>query len=312
MATTIITISLALVAIILIISFLTYKFTFYNSRRKPANIHYIPKSEQYKSQKQRMHQLIDDLAKLPFERVQIKSKDGKTLVAKYYHNSNNAPLAICFHGYRGSSIRDFCGGANILFSLNQNVLLVDQRAQGESQGHTMTFGIKEQFDALDWINYSINRFGKDTKIYLYGVSMGAATVLLTSGLELAPNVKAVIADSPYSSPSQIIKKVCKTDLHLPIFLAYPFLVLGGLIFGGININKFSCMTAVQNAKIPILIIHGDADKFVPHQMSINIKSASPKNIRLEIFKDAGHGLSYIVDTPRYEKIVKEFFNKTNK
>ncbi len=59
-----------------------------------------------------------------------------------------------------------------------NVLMIEERAHLESEGHTITFGIKERYDALDWIRYALQRFGEDTRIILVGISMGAATVLM--------------------------------------------------------------------------------------------------------------------------------------
>ena len=99
--------------------------------------------------------------------------------------------------------------------------------------------------------------------------MGAATVLMASELNLPENVVCIIADSPYSSPKAIIRKVCR-DRHLPDWLAYPFIRIGAKIFGGVSIEECSAEDAVRNARIPILLIHGEDDRFVPCQMSKRI------------------------------------------
>lgn len=248
---------------------------------------------------------IDDFLKLDCEKLEILSYDGKILRGRYYHVNDDAGVDICFHGYRGTGIRDFCGGSRIAMGMGRNVILVDQRAHGESKGHSICFGIKERYDCLSWINYALCRFGEDVDINIYGVSMGASTVLMVSGLELPDNVKHIVADSPYTSAGDIIKKVC-ADLKLPVFLVYPFIYLGALIFAGVKLDSCDCVSAVKKARIPILLIHGEDDRFVPCEMSETIRKANPKLIHRVTFPNAAHGISYIEDKERYEQLINQF------
>lgn len=139
--------------------------------------------------------------------------------AQYYAGRPGAPVQIMMHGYKSGAERDFCGGAQIAVQGGYHVLLVDQRAHGKSEGRCLTFGIQERYDCRAWVNYAVGRFGADTKILLYGVSMGAATVLMAGGLNLPRNVVGIVADCGYSSPAAIIRKVIR-DQHLPIFPVY--------------------------------------------------------------------------------------------
>jgi len=209
------------------------------------------------------------------------------------------------HGYRGTAIRDFCGGSRIAFELGHNLLIVDQRAHGESGGHTIAFGVEERLDCLDWLKYAVGRFGCDTPMALYGVSMGAATVLMASGLGLPENVKCIVADCPYSSPRAIISKVCR-DMRLPPGPAYWLVRMGAKLFGRVDLDGASAVDAVRQAGVPVMLIHGEADDFVPCSMSREIHGANPHKISLHTFPGAGHGLSYIEDRPRYEALVREF------
>ena len=136
--------------------------------------------------------------------------------------------------------------------------------------------------------------------------MGAATVLMASNLDM-PNVKAIFADCPYSSPKEITLKVSK-EMGLPTFLAYPLLWIGGIIYAHFNLNSESASKSVKVSKYPILIIHGQADRFVPIEMSRKLKAINP-NIELEEFEDAAHGMSYLVDMDRYKRLVKSFMDK---
>lgn len=299
---------IALLLLFVAALFAVYGLAFYSPLRgRKENIYDIPSSPQYQPQRERMRGMIEAFAAVPFERVEIASRDGVKLRARYYHVSDSAPLEIQFHGYRGSAIRDFCGGGPIALSLGHNVLLVDQRGNGESGGRTIAFGIKERYDALDWVNYAMERFGKEVAIGLYGVSMGAATVLMAAGMpELPENVRGVAADCPYSSPEAIIRKVAEKDMHLPAFAVMPLARLAARLLGGFSLRADSPVEAVRRARIPILIVHGEDDRFVPCDMSREIRAANPECVRLETFPGAGHGLSYIVDAERYQRLVIDF------
>lgn len=293
--------------LILLISFFTYILVFYSPLQQQNDVYNLPPGEQYEKHYDSMKAMIYKLANMPCEKVSTVSRDGIKLTGKYYHSSDSSPMVICFHGYRGTSIRDFSGGVMSCLAQNLNVLLIDERAHGESGGHTMTFGVKERYDCLDWIDYSIKKFGSDIKIVLLGISMGAATILMASDLDLPDNVKGIIADSPYTSPKEIICCVCR-DAKLPVKLIYPFIWLGSRLFGHFSLEDADASQSVKNAKVPILLIHGEDDRFVPCEMSRIIKDANPKMICRHTFPHAGHAISYIEDNQRYNHIVSEFIN----
>ncbi len=295
-----------LAVLILLGAFITYRMAFFADQKKRDVTRVIPNDEQYGPYREKMLGFIDELDARPYERVWIIARDGKKLSAKYYHQADGAPLDIGFHGYKSISVRDFCGGGRIGLSMGHNLLLPDQRAHGQSDGHTISFGIKEREDCLAWINYANERFGADTKILLYGVSMGAATVLMATGLPLPANVRCVVADCPYSSPSDIIRKVC-IDRKLPPKPLFPLLRLGAVLFGHFRLDdRITAAEAVKLATVPILIIHGDDDRFVPQKMSEEVRVANPDRVRRILFPKAGHALSYIMHMDAYEKEVKAF------
>lgn len=209
-----------------------------------------------------MTQMVRTVLALPYEDVWIRSDDGLHLHGKYYAGRPGAPVQIMMHGYKSGAERDFCGGAQIAVQGGYHVLLVDQRAHGKSEGRCLTFGIQERYDCRAWVNYALGRFGADTKILLYGVSMGAATVLMAGGLNLPRNVVGIVADCGYSSPAAIIRKVIR-DQHLPIFPVYQLIRLGGKLFGGFDLESATVTDALAHCDIPVLLIHGGDDRFVP-------------------------------------------------
>ena len=250
-------------------------------------------------------EIIAEFLEVPYEEVSITSHDGLKLTGRYYHAADGAPLEIQCHGYKGNALRDFSGAKRIAKAAGRNVLLINQRCHGGSEGKTITFGILERRDVLGWINYASNRFGS-IPILLSGVSMGAATVLMVAGMELPDNVRGIIADCPYDAPSNIIKKVLGQDMGMPVKVVYPLIRLGGMLYGKFNLGADSPVEAVKRAQIPILLIHGDDDRFVPHPMSCNIHAAAPEKIEFHTIPGAGHALNYVTDPEGYTKIVNNF------
>lgn len=294
-------------SLVLLVLYFVYRKAFYSPNGNQNDIYNIPTEVQYKPYRQTMKTLITDLSDRSFEDVWITSCDGLKLYGRYYHYHDGAPLDIAFHGYRGTAIRDMCGGIRLSYKTGHNILLVDQRAHGKSEGHTITFGIKERYDCLSWVEYAEKRFGADVRIFLYGVSMGAASVLMASELVQNHNVYGILADSPYSSPKEIIKKVCK-DMKYPPNITYPVVAISAKIFGGVNLSSITAEDAVQNSTIPIIILHGEDDRFVPHKMSEPIAGCRP-NVERYTFPDAAHGISGIVHMESYNEVVLRFITR---
>ena len=288
-----------------------YRIAFHVPKKeREERPHDIPSAEQYRPERERMLKLVDDLLAIPCERVTVRSFDGLELGARYYHTSDTAPVQIQVHGYRGSAIRDFCGGCPIALEMGFNVLLIDQRGHGQSEGHVITFGIEERRDVLAWIDYIRDRLGKNVPIVLAGVSMGAATVLSCMDMDLPENVRGVIADCPFSDPQQIIAKVGR-DMRLPSGLMMPVVRLAAKWIGRFDLTESSALESVKRTRLPALIIHGEDDRFVPCGMSRALKQANPDGVTLETFPGAGHGLSYILDEPRYAGAIRDFVKRLN-
>ena len=249
--------------------------------------------------------LIEDIEQLPCEHVSIQSRDGLALHARYYHQADGAPLHIQFHGYRSMASRDFCGGHKLARQLGHNVLLVDQRAHGHSEGRVITFGIRERYDCLDWCRWAAQRH-PDSRILLCGVSMGAATVLMASDLPLPQAVCGIMADSPYSTPSAIIRKVCVEDMHIPAWLGMPLLHIGAALYGHFRLGSASAIDSVRRARVPLLIMHGEADTFVPCEMAREIAAVSAAPVTVTTFPDADHAQGYLIHPQPYEEAFCRF------
>ena len=306
--------TVAMILLIILISFLmitlgiclyAYRIAFYAPKRINCEKYTLPQGEQYEVFHPNMTRCIEKMLALPYEDVHITSFDNKKLYGRYYHVADNAPVQILFHGYKSNPYIDFSGGNLLARKMGHNTLVIDQRSHGKSEGSAISFGINERKDCLYWVKYVNERFGEDTPIILCGLSMGAATVLMAADLDLPENVVGIIADCPYSSPKAIIRKVCR-DMHFPPRLLYPFVRLSALLFAGFQLEESNAVSAVRKTNIPILLIHGEDDRFVPCDMSREIAAACASPITFVTIPGAGHGLSYMVSPKEYEEATIQF------
>ncbi len=243
----------------------------------------------------------------PCKWVHTQSFDGLTLYARYFDNSSDKTV-ILFHGYRSSAARDFSCAVGMYKSFGFNVLLCDQRSHGRSEGRLITFGVKEKCDAVSWCEFISEKYSpKD--IVLGGMSMGATTVLLSLGLKLPQTVKAVVADCGFSSPVEIIKKVARQSFKINATAFLPFLDLYCRLFGSFSIYKNKTADAIYKSDIPVLMIHGKDDGFVPCEMSMQAYKSANKKSKLLIVDNADHGLSFLVNTKLVESEIKNFLKE---
>lgn len=282
-------------------TWIAYDIVFRRSERRQADHHEIPPEDE--GYREESIKNIDILLETPYEAVAIRSHDGLKLRGKFYEGRSGAPLLLFFHGYRSTAERDGSGGFSLCREKGWNAMMADQRAHGESQGKTITFGAKERYDVLDWVNWAVRRFGEDQEIYLVGVSMGAATVLMAAGLGLPPQVKGVWADCGYSSTEGVLRHMIRR-WNLPETLTFGAARLGGRIFGGFDVREITPLEAVKKAKVPILLIHGEDDNVVPRHMAEEIREACAAPVEIVSVPKAHHGMSFYVDNARYRSAVE--------
>lgn len=236
--------------------------------------------------------------------IHTKSNDGLKLRARWLPADGPIGSILLFHGYRSCPLADFSVIIPFYHSLGFNLLLADQRSHGKSEGKFITFGIREHEDVLRWISYHNETFGS-LPLYIVGMSMGATTVLMAAGKELPENVHGVIADCGFTDPKQIIREVMR-HVRVP---AFPLLNVAGLyarLFGRFGLEEYSTIKAMKTCRIPVLMMHGTEDHFVPCEMSRLAYDACGSEKQLILVEGATHGTSYLTDRPRCQKAVKAF------
>ena len=301
-----------LAAAVLLIAYVCFRMAFYmkEEHKIPKEEYPIPDGEIYEPYRERMVGWIKQTRSLPQEDFWVTSFDGLKLHAKYYEYAPGAPIELMFHGYRGNAERDLCGGVQRCFALGRSAWIVDQRGCGHSEGNVITFGVNERRDCEVWMNFMIDHFGENVQIHLTGISMGAATVLMAAGYELPRQVVGVLADCGYTSAREIICKVIRTDMKLPVKLAYPFVKLAARLYGRFDLEELPPIEAVKRCKVPVIFYHGEADGFVPCEMSVrNYEACCAPRKKLVTVPGADHGLAYPVDKQLYLQTLGEFFEQ---
>lgn len=241
------------------------------------------------------------------------SFDGLKLHATYFpaldQGANKKKVVICFHGYTSQGMSDYIGLSGYYLRKGYAMLLPDARAHGESEGEYIGFGCLDRKDALVWINWVIQELGDDVEIALHGTSMGGATVLMASGLELPPQVRGIVSDCAFTSPKEVFTHVLHNMYHLPAFPAIPGADILNKRLAGYGMDECNAKREVAKAKVPILFIHGTKDTFVPYRMCHEIYDccASPK--KMLVVEGAAHAESYYKDTEKYEQALDEFFEE---
>lgn len=242
----------------------------------------------------------------PPQHWHVISHDDKVLHGSFFPCENARGTIIQFHGYRSRYEVEFSISAPFYQDLGFNLLLIDQRGNSGSQGRFITFGIKERLDVLSWVTYAAMKLGQDHPIYLSGLSMGATTVCMASDLEFPANVRGILADCGFTSPAAILEHVVRSVYHLPGKPVVAFLNIFTNLFAGFSLYEWSTTEALKNARYPVILFHGLEDDFVPYTMSRESYGACTGESSLHEFPNAGHGLSYLEDMPRYQKLLREF------
>lgn len=243
------------------------------------------------------------------EDVYVTSDDNLRLHGTLLECGSRKNCVICFHGYTSKGTNDFGAISKFYNSKNFNVIMVDERSHGDSEGKYIGFGVLDRMDALKWIEFARSRFGTDVNIFLHGISMGASTVLMTSGLDLPQNVKAIVADCGFTNAYDVFSHILKRDYHIPKFPLMKITEIMTRKTAGYGYNDVSTLNEVAKTNVPILFIHGKKDDFVPVWMSEKNFAACNSPKELIIFDNADHAESYFAYTDAYEKALSKYIDK---
>lgn len=312
--------ALLLLSVITIVGAAFYLFKFAIARSDKASMEKLIQNmkKRYKDDpiKSKWGYMIEDGYKRfmeePAEEVFITNREGMKLRA-YLLECEGATKSVIFsHGWRSIPFFDFSCIWEYYKKHKFNILIVEHRAHRDSEGKYLYFGVKERFDLIDWANWLGERYGKDKKIFMSGISMGSAAVMMAVGTEGLPeNVVGASCDCGYTSAEDIFRHVLKKNFKLPAFPLLPIASVIAKLLAKFDFKEFTSTQGVKNAKIPLVFIHGTADDFVPVEHTYtNIEACASEHVDI-IVEGAEHGLSYFTDpktvTEGLEKVLKKVF-----
>jgi hypothetical protein len=246
----------------------------------------------------------------PFEYWEMTSFDGLTLQGYFLEAEEPTNKTVVFaHGYLGRARDMALFGEYYYEELGFNVFTADSRGHGLSEGDYYGFGWHDRIDYVNWIDKIVEELGEDTEIVLHGLSMGAATVLMTLGEELPDNVKLAVSDSAYTSVYELFDYQLGRMFRLPSFPVLPTTGMVTDMRAGYSFKEASALDQVQDAEVPILYIHGGADTFVPTEMTETLYENTETDSELFIVPGANHGESIVLDREGYLNTMNSFLEK---
>jgi hypothetical protein len=245
------------------------------------------------------------LENTPAETVSVTSDDGLKLSGEYYENAGSHKWVIVVHGYRSNHTR-VAHFSQRYYAEGYQVLAPDLRACGDSEGEYVGMGWPDRLDMLKWIDWILEK-DTEAKIVLHGVSMGAATVMMTAGEDTPDAVKVFVEDCGYTSVWDIFSSELKLRFNLPEFPVLYSANAMARLKAGYRFGEASAIEQVKKCDKPMLFIHGTLDDFVPYYMQDMLYEAKPGDNKKEIIAEgAGHGEACYVLGDEYWNEVFEF------
>jgi len=254
----------------------------------------------------RRDELVHWQRRVTAEDAAIRSFDGLDLHAVVIRNNPDISrwVVIC-HGYAYIGKEHMVFVAQTFHEMGYNVLMPDARGHGQSGGGYIGMGWHDRLDVIRWVDEIIGWDGS-AEIVLYGISMGAATVVMASGEPLKPAVKAIVADSGYTSAVDVFAYQMKMIYKLSFF---PFMKVSSFVtrlLAGFWLGEASTVRQIAKSATPTLLIHGGEDTFIPPYMLDELYNAAGCPIQRMLIEGANHGQTLIVDRARYWQAIRNF------
>ncbi|UFU01325.1 alpha/beta hydrolase [Radiobacillus kanasensis] len=225
----------------------------------------------------------------------------------YENEEESSKWAIVAHGYTGEAA-DMTRYVRHFYEQGFHVIAPDLRGHGKSEGDYIGMGWHDRMDMMQWIDEIIQK-DPNAEIALFGVSMGGATVMMTSGENLPSNVKVIVEDCGYATVSDVFIYQLKDLFGLPEFPVMQAANTVTKMRAGYDLYEASAVKQVARSKTPMLFIHGDADTFVPYEMLNEVYEAANVDKEKLVIEGAGHGDAEKVDPELYWDTVWGFVGK---
>lgn len=297
--------------VLVFLIFATGVYTFFTACGKRKELPWLDAEQMQKTSYAKYSDLIIQSHKWLQEHsakdIYMTNREGLVLHGLFVPADRPKGTIILAHGYRSSMLADFGMVLDFYHNKGLNLLLPEQRCHGKSQGRFITFGVKESKDMEDWIAYHNEMFGA-CPVILSGLSMGASTMLYLADKELPENVRGIIADCGFTTPKDILSKVFYDTVHLPPQI---FIWVAGCLskcLAHFSLTQKDTRISLSRSKLPVFLIHGTADDFVPCKMTQEGYDACTSVKYLLLAENAGHGVSFLHEKEKYITILQQFLS----
>ena len=248
----------------------------------------------------------DEFDALPKEDVWIESFDGRRLHGYFIPGAKPRKVVISFHGYNTEARKEYPLHHSYARE-GYTVLIVDQRGVGRSEGPFITMGILERKDCLGWIDYVIGRCGGEVEILLEGLSMGASTIMMAAQDIRAPQVRGMIANCGFDSCTEQMAYTITKLMHLPRIPVLATVKLYARLLARYDMDAVTAAGSLAKSDIPLLMIHGVKDTFVPYEnLGAIYPHARASHKRMVACEHAAHGISRFEDRALFEQEIRQF------
>lgn len=243
---------------------------------------------------------------LPFEELEIRSRDGLTLRADLLRGDADAGVTVIFcHGYKSEPAWDFAAMYDFYKAQGYNLMYLHMRAHGKSEGRYIGFGALDRYDLVLWAEKAAELF-PGSSVFFHGMSMGAAAALQSAELPLPENICGIIADCGFSCTDEVFRNLVGKVYHIPATPFVNIFELINLVTAGYGFRDGDSVRSMQRGKTPLLYICGDSDIYVPVDMAMRIFDACTAEKELLLVPGAGHAAAYMLETGKYQNAVTEF------
>ena len=299
--------SIGIIVAILVIADIAATSYFYKiaAIKSNAPVHQLSKTD-------KNYPLVAAFDKLP-KTTKTLTHDGLKLDAWYVPAAKATnETVVVVHGFRQNktAMRQY---GQLFHNLGYNVLMPDNRGAGKSGGQFISYGYYDKGDIIAWAK-ALTQENPQVHLTLYGLSMGAATVMMASGQkDLPASVKNIIEDCGYSNTWKEITYQARVGYHIPAFPLVYSVSLENKLRQGWFFQQADSLKELKKDTRPILMIHGGADTYVPTEMVYEnykaVKAGTPK--QMLVVKGAAHARSFQTDPALYTKTVSQFMSKYN-
>ncbi len=306
-------ISLAIMFLIyILISFFCFKKIFSrekNSEKSEENFYKFLHRHGYRNLEEKIKNNKKNFENIDYKEVDVLSIDNYRLCGRLYLNGSTftGRSVILCHGLKRSGETDFGTAFKMYREMNYNILVIDQRAHGGSEGNYSSMGIMESYDIVEWCKWLEMGFGTENDIIIHGVDMGAfAAVASGVNPEMPQNVKGIIADSIYPLIRSAVYEGVKLNLS---FLAKPVVAFINVFFKnhvGFDMRDLSLYTVAKSEKIPVLFIHSETDSVSPLSNVESVMKRVPVKAQMITVKEAPHSACFASEENLCADAVKNF------